>query len=88
MEHPTRGAELHAAGGLKVVRDFSADETPEVLVHVGGDWQSGELIRWFEDPDGELWADVSYRRPLDQKFLGTFPRQRVWEDRDDIAPTA
>ena len=73
---------------LEVVRVYAVDERPEVLVEIGGDWQSGELFRWSRDLDGELWADVAYSRPLDQKFLSTFSRQRVWGDRDDIAPGA
>ena len=73
---------------LTVLRSYTEDERPEVLVQIGGDWQSGELLQWCADPDGEVWAEVSYRRPLDQSFMGTFPRQRVWEDREDVAPGA
>ena len=86
MEGTPRGT--NPAEPRTVLRVYDADERPEVLVQIGGDWQSGELIQWSEDPDGELWADVSYRRPLDQRFLGTFSRQRVWEDREDVAPGA
>ena len=61
-------------------------EGPEVLVQVGGDWHGGELRRWTQDAEGNWWAEVVWRRPLGQTFLHTFPRQRVWEDDDAIAP--
>lgn len=84
----TGPGDVHPTEPFTTLRVYPPEERPDVLVHIGGDWQRGELIQWCQDPDGGWWADVSYRRPLDQTFLGTFARQWVWEDWDDVAPVA
>ena len=84
------GSPGHRGGGAQGLRapcTYVPGEGPEVLVQVGGDWHGGELREWTRDPEGNWWAQVIWRRPLGQTFVGTFPRQRVWED-DDIVPEA
>ena len=82
---PPERSDLPAARDAAAVT-FQRGRRPEVLVEVGGDWHSGELRQWARDADGEWWADVTWRRPLGQTFTGTFPRQRVWEDAEDVTP--
>lgn len=71
---------------LRAVRAFDRSERPEVLVHVDGDWHAAQLNQWLQDPAGDFWADVTWRRSAAQTFERTIPRQRVWVHDDALAP--
>ncbi|CAA9384141.1 MAG: hypothetical protein AVDCRST_MAG32-1862 [uncultured Nocardioides sp.] len=71
---------------LRVRHVYAADERPDVLVQVDGEWHRGVLRKWSQDVQGGWWGSVAWGRTPGTRFLDTFPGDLIWEDTDEVHP--